>query len=178
MLYAGVDDSVFDSRASHHQVVMDPQRKLGEGNSVFISASPADETGRAPRGQRAVTLSTHTQVAPWLSLKRADREGYRERKAIYAEKLLAAADRALPGFSEGVRFRLTATPASFERFTRRADGMVGGFAQTSLWSAMGPRTPIRGLWMVGDSIFPGQSTAGVTIGAMRVAGALLGERRR
>jgi phytoene dehydrogenase-like protein len=26
-----------------------------------------------------------------------------------------------------------------------------------------------GVWLVGDSIFPGQSTAGVTLGAMRVA---------
>ncbi len=178
MLYAGVDESVFDSWPSHHQVVMDPRLPLGEGNSVFISASPTEESGRAPRGQRAVTVSTHTAVEPWLSLKRTDVAAYRARKARYASRLLAAAERALPGFAGGVRFRLSATPASFERFTRRADGMVGGFAQTSLWSAWGPRTPIRGLWMVGDSIFPGQSTAGVTIGAMRVAGALLRESRR
>jgi hypothetical protein len=46
---------------------------------------------------------------------------------------------------------------------------VGGFAQTSLWSARSPRTGIPNLRLVGDSIFPGQSTAGVTLGAMRVA---------
>ena len=177
MLYAGVDEAVFKSRADHHQVVMDPRLPLGEGNSVFISASAPEELGRAPHGQRAVTLSTHTAVEPWLSLKRADAAAYRQRKADYAGRLLAAAERALPGFSAGVRFKLTATPTSFERFTRRTAGMVGGFAQTSLWSAWGPRTPIRGLWMVGDSIFPGQSTAGVTLGAMRVAGALLSEAR-
>ena len=48
-------------------------------------------------------------------------------------------------------------------------GMVGGFAQTSLFAARGPQTGIDNLWLVGDSIFPGQSTAGVTLGAMRVA---------
>jgi len=31
-----------------------------------------------------------------------------------------------------------------------------------------------GLWMVGDSIFPGQSTAAVALGGMRVAAAVLG----
>ena len=32
-----------------------------------------------------------------------------------------------------------------------------------------PRTGLPNLRLVGDSIFPGQSTAGVTLGAMRVA---------
>jgi hypothetical protein len=32
-----------------------------------------------------------------------------------------------------------------------------------------------GLWMVGDSIFPGQSTAAVALGGLRVARAILAE---
>jgi phytoene dehydrogenase-like protein len=39
--------------------------------------------------------------------------------------------------------------------------------------ARGPRTGLANLWLVGDSIFPGQSTAGVTLGALRVAGEVL-----
>ncbi|MSP11765.1 MAG: hypothetical protein EXR62_02285 [Chloroflexi bacterium] len=40
---------------------------------------------------------------------------------------------------------------------------------------MPPRLPLKGLWLVGDSIFPGQSTAGVTLGTMHVAGAIAGQ---
>ena len=58
---------------------------------------------------------------------------------------------------------------TFQYYTRRPLGMVGGFAQTSLFAARGPRTGIDNVWLVGDSIFPGQSTAGVTLGGMRVA---------
>jgi phytoene dehydrogenase-like protein len=47
--------------------------------------------------------------------------------------------------------------------------MVGGLPQTSLFEARGPRTGVGNLWLVGDSVFPGQSTAGVTLGAFRVA---------
>jgi phytoene dehydrogenase-like protein len=47
--------------------------------------------------------------------------------------------------------------------------MVGGFPQTSLLAARGSWTGIPNIWLVGDSIFPGQSTAGVTLGAIRVA---------
>jgi len=38
-----------------------------------------------------------------------------------------------------------------------------------LFKARSPRTGISNLRLVGDSIFPGQSTAGVTLGAIRVA---------
>jgi phytoene dehydrogenase-like protein len=51
--------------------------------------------------------------------------------------------------------------------------MVGGFPQKSLFNVRGPSTGIPNLWLVGDSIFPGQSTAGVTLGGMRVADTVL-----
>ena len=60
--------------------------------------------------------------------------------------------------------------------------MVGGFPQGDLWRAHGPRSglgrQLANLWQVGDSVFPGQSTAGVTLGAMRVARAVLAGRGR
>ena len=51
--------------------------------------------------------------------------------------------------------------------------MVGGFAQKSLFSARGPATGLDNIWLAGDSVFPGQSTAGVTVGGMRVAAEVL-----
>ncbi len=51
------------------------------------------------------------------------------------------------------------TPVTFQRFTGRSLGWVGGFPQTSLFRAWGPRLGRR-LWLVGDSIFPGQSVLG------------------
>ncbi|MCB9644707.1 MAG: hypothetical protein H6728_16660 [Myxococcales bacterium] len=51
--------------------------------------------------------------------------------------------------------------------TSSCDG-VGGFPQVDLFRAWGPKLRER-LWMVGDSIFPGQSTAAVALGGLRVA---------
>jgi phytoene dehydrogenase-like protein len=62
---------------------------------------------------------------------------------------------------------------SFQRFTRRLWGWVGGFPQTSLLRAWGPRIG-PGLWLVGDSVFPGQSVPAVALGGMRVARAIMG----
>jgi C-3',4' desaturase CrtD len=159
--------------ADHHQVVVDPQRPLGEGNSVFISLSPLDDPQRAPAGMRAATLSTHTVIAPWWQLKQNDPDGYARRKEEYTQLVLSAAERAIPGFRAAARFILPGTPVSFQYYTSRPQGMVGGFAQTSLFHARGPASGLTNLWLVGDSVFPGQSTAGVTIGAMRVATSIL-----
>jgi phytoene dehydrogenase-like protein len=75
---------------------------------------------------------------------------------------------ALPKLKEHIRLAMPGTPLTFERFTRRVDGMVGGFPQKNLRAGWAPRID-RAVWLVGDSIFPGQSTAGVTLGALRVA---------
>ena len=86
---------------------------------------------------------------------------------------MRAAELALPGIRQAVRLCLPGTPVTFHFYTRRPLGMVGGFPQTSLLQARGPGTGIRNLWLVGDSVFPGQSTAGVTLGGWRVARAIL-----
>ena len=107
----------------------------------------------APASRRAVTISTHTNLAPWWELFDTDRAAYEARKAAYAERLLHAAERALPSLRAAADLVLPGTPVTFQRFTRRAWGWVGGFPQTNLFRAWGPRLA-GGLWMVGDSIFP------------------------
>jgi phytoene dehydrogenase-like protein len=89
-------------------------------------------------------------------------------KAELAAKILAVAETALPGLRHAARLVLPGTPVTFQRFTRRARGWVGGFPQLSLMRTLGPRLSPN-LWLVGDSIFPGQSTAAVALGGLRVA---------
>lgn len=173
MVYVGLDGSAMpDDLPPHHQVVV--QEPLAEGNTVFLSLSPDWDAGRAPAGQRALTLSTHTRLEPWWDLYERDRSAYEARKDAYTERMLAAARVALPHVRDAATLILPGTPVTFQRFTHRAWGWVGGFPQTSLFRAWGPRLS-PGLWMVGDSIFPGQSTAAVALGGLRVADSVLAE---
>jgi phytoene dehydrogenase-like protein len=152
---------------------MTHDRPLGEGNSVFLSLSdPADPT-RAPSGKRAATLSTHTDISPWWRLREGSKGEYEAWRDKYSHRLLDAAEKAIPGFKNAVELCLPGTPVTFEFFTGRPKGMVGGFPQNSLFDVRGPGTGIPNLLLVGDSIFPGQSTAGVTLGGMRVADAVI-----
>ncbi len=176
MVYVGVDaQTVPPAFPLHHQVIV--REPMGEGNTVFLSLSPAWDTNRAPTGQRALTISTHTALAPWWQLYQHDQAGYAARKEAYIARMLAAAAQALPSLHEKQTLVMPGTPVTFQRFTRRTWGWVGGFPQTNLFRTWGPKLG-RDLWMVGDSIFPGQSTAAVALGGMRVAQAILADRVR
>jgi C-3',4' desaturase CrtD len=176
MVYVGLDDSAVPIKwPLHHQVVM--REPLGEGNTVFLSLSPAWDKKRALAGRRALTISTHTALHLWWDLYEHDRLAYEARKADYAERVLQAAQVALPGLRDAADLILPGTPITFQRFTRRAWGWVGGLPQTRLrlLQTRGPRQ-MPGVWMVGDSIFPGQSTAAVALGGLRVASLILAEQ--
>lgn len=173
MLYVGLDESVIPADFPlHHQVIV--QEPLAEGNTVFLSLSPAWDNKRAPAGRRALTISTHTRLGEWWRLFDHNRSVYEIRKDQLAQRLLTAAEVALPGLRQAAQLILPGTPITFQRFTRRLGGWVGGFPQTSLFRAWGPQLG-SDLWLVGDSIFPGQSTAAVALGGLRVAGSILTE---
>ncbi len=155
--------------SDHHQIVTSMQGPLGEGRSVFVSLSPEWDSSRAPAGYRAVTATTHTAVQPWWTLLEQDHAAYQARKDAYTARLLSAIEHAIPGFNSAVEHVLPGTPVTYATWAHRQMGMVGGFPQGSLLRARGPRTGLRNVFLVGDSIFPGQSTAGVTLGALRVA---------
>lgn len=173
MVYVGIDDAAVPKNFPlHHQIIV--RQPMSEGNTVFLSLSPAWDAGRAPAGRRALTLSTHTNLEKWWGLFEHDRAAYEARKTEYTTKMLQAAESALPGVRHAAQLVLPGTPVTFQRFTKRKWGWVGGFPQTHLFKAWGPRL-LPGIWVVGDSIFPGQSTAAVALGGLRVAAAVLAE---
>lgn len=167
MLYLGVDNNVIpEGLPLHHQVIQ--KLPLGEGNSFFISISPEWDKSRAPDEQRALTISTHTRPGNWWKLFESDKHKYQEQKELMTEKVLGAVEQVLPGVKSAVRLLLPGTPITFKRYTGRVHGWVGGFPQTSLFETFHPKITDN-LWLVGDSIFPGQSTAAVALGGLRVA---------
>ncbi|MEO1290943.1 MAG: hypothetical protein AAFV93_24670, partial [Chloroflexota bacterium] len=102
-------------------------------------------------------------------LLKRDEQEYYDCKDAYAERIINTIDKTLTGFKSATEMVLPGTPVTYEFYTMRHKGMVGGFPQSSLFKARGPRTGIRNVRLVGDSVFPGQSTAGVTLGGIRVA---------
>jgi C-3',4' desaturase CrtD len=171
MVYVGLDGSSLPaSFPLHHQIVL--KEPYGEGNTLFLSLSPAWDSSRAPEGQRALTISTHTQLEPWWEAFQQDKNIYQAQKQNYVERVLSNANAVIPGLRGAANLILPGTPITFQRFTQRKWGWVGGFPQTHLFRSWGPQLA-PGLWMVGDSIFPGQSAPAVALGGLRVAKTVL-----
>ena len=169
VLYLGVEESAFGGRPVSHVQIVRESGSLGEGNSIFVSVSPSDDSLRAPEGYRAVTVSTHSRPEPWFEARAKGKEAYGRLKDSYIKKILSLLSQHFIGIEQKVRMVSAATPVTWERYTGRKHGYVGGYSQTSLFNVRGPGTPFKNLFLTGDSVFPGQSLPGVVTGARRVA---------
>ncbi len=167
VLYLSVDAAAVPPGIPlHHQVLRDG--RLAEGFSVFVSLSPEWDQSRAPTGLRAATLSTHTRWHLWWDAFRRGPEEYRALVSEYTDRALETARRGLPWLPGALRFVLPGTPLSFARYTRRSWGWVGGFPQRHPFTGW-PTTIAPELWLVGDSVFPGQSIPATALSGLRVA---------
>ncbi len=169
MLYLGLArDAAVRAEAHHLELVDDVDRAFIEGNHVFCSISGADEA-RGPDGGRTVTASTHVPMAALRALSPAAQGEY---IAGVQAAMARTIERRAPEITAATVHRLTASPRTFARFVGRPGGYVGGPPRNrglDNYQGMFP-SPVRpGLWMVGDSVFPGQSTLATALGGAKVA---------
>ena len=153
------------------------QLEAGQPGSLFVSISQEGD-GRAPQGQATVIASVFTPSAPWFNLPEAD---YQRRKQEALTALQSSLEAGLSLPANAFLHQELATPRGFAGWTGRPFGMVGGLGQSP--DQFGPfglasRTPLPGLWLCGDSLHPGEGTAGVSLSALMASRQLLAERGR
>ncbi len=167
VVYLGVKDLAIPAGCPPHlQFLYDYDGIIGEHNSLFVSVSqPGD--GRAPTGQATIIASSFVDPHQWYG------EGvdYAAMKAEYTGIAIAKLGTYFDLAPEHIILTEAATPRTFEHYTGRDRGIVGGIGQRV--STFGPfgfatRIPVAGLWMVGDSTHPGEGTAGVSYSALTV----------
>ncbi|MET1073321.1 MAG: NAD(P)/FAD-dependent oxidoreductase, partial [Umezawaea sp.] len=112
---------------THHQILRSYGTALGDGNNMFVSVSAPGDTESAPAGHRAVMLSTHTDLADWEGL---DDVGHARRRDALGDLLVEQARRVYPWLAEAAVVREVGTPRTYERFTSRPRGAVGGVRQS------------------------------------------------
>ncbi|MER3435253.1 MAG: C-3',4' desaturase CrtD [Leptolyngbya sp. ERB_1_1] len=166
VIYLGVDRAAIPADCPPHlQFLYDYEGTIGENNSLFVSVSHEGD-GRAPTGKATIIASSFTDTRAWANS--GDYEGMKQQYAAEAIEKLGQYFTLNP---ETIVYQEAATPRTFQRFTARADGIVGGIGQRI--PTFGPfgfanRTPVQNLWLVGDSTHPGEGTAGVSYSALTV----------
>lgn len=149
---------------------------LVDGHHVFVSVSSADE-GRFDDDEAAVlgggdlrtaTVSTHIALS---RLRDSDDDGAALVQTVQQRMALCVAA-ALPGWR--VLRTTPASPRTFARYTGRSGGAVGGVPRRAgihgwLDGSLTHNEVVPGAALIGDSVFPGQSTLGVAVGGARAA---------
>lgn len=164
VLYLGVEAAAIPANCPPHlQFLYDYDGPIGENNSLFVSVSQPHD-GRAPEGKATLIASSFTDPNLWHRT-----EDYEQLKKIYEEAAIARLSQYFTLDNRTILHQETATPRTFERFTGRSLGIVGGIGQRP--RTFGPfgfasRTPLANLWLVGDSTHPGEGTAGVSYSAL------------
>jgi C-3',4' desaturase CrtD len=149
----------------HHQIHLNKDLGFEGSNSIFISLSDKHDHLRAAEGMCVASVSTHVKLPC--------------KTPIDKEKAISAILETLEqhGFfeREDVIYSHVAGPETWENWTLRKGGFVGGYPQflkVKPWNMMNARLT-KGFYLCGDSVYPGQGIPGVALSGMIAANKLL-----
>lgn len=165
-----IKDTFPDGLTLHHQLHLPDGASMPftGAKSIFVSLSRRGDTTRAPNGERVLSISCHTETSDWFRYN----GHYDSTKAMAAGFVLDFLQKHLPGFSrENVLHSFPATPVTWQNWVYRKHGRVGGIPQSmdrfiTDWPPN--QTPDAGLFLCGDTVYPGQGIPGVTLSGINV----------
>ncbi len=175
VLYFGTDRP-YD--LAHHTVLFGPRYRglldeifngpsLPDDFSLYLHAPTVTDPSLAPPG-----CGSYYVLSPVPHLGKADVD-WKQQGAAYAEKILAALERHMPGLREHVVVKRWFTPQDFQSELGAFQGSAFSCAPTltqSAWFRVHNRDPdIPGLYMVGAGTHPGAGVPGVVNSAKATA---------
>lgn len=164
VVFLGIPEKEIETESiTHHQILLDYDRELGNGNNMFISVSGKEDALSAPIGFRSVMISTHCKNLEWENLSK---EEYESKKKEIGDRLIDYARRVYPSLATNPVVYEIGTPRTYQKFTKRTS--VGGFKQTlsnSNWKSVPQDIGIENFCITGDNTWPGLGTvAGLVSG--------------
>lgn len=166
VVFLGVPEAeVVGQTFTHHQLMQDYSQPLGDGNNMFISVSSAGDTDSAPEGYRAVMISTHCELDSWQKESAKEYDTYKEQ---YMHRLIGYARRVYPNLATQPVVCEMGTPQTYQRFTSRPNGAVGGLRlnlNNANQHAIPQNIGLSGFWLAGDHTWPGLGTVACVLGS-------------
>ncbi|RZL34611.1 MAG: hypothetical protein EOP00_31315, partial [Pedobacter sp.] len=148
-LYFAIKNN-FPIDTAYYQIHSTEKLPYASSKSFFVSFSLDDDFEKAPEGWRTVTISTHVKVSEWENLSPDE---YDQRKHALESAILKDFNQYFP--KSGVDEKLylnSGTPSTFEFFTNRHRGYVGGIPHSikkSVLQLTPNTTPFENFYMVG-----------------------------
>lgn len=126
-------------------------------------------TGNSVRHQKFWRLFDHCSLSDWKDLNDSQ---YSEAKRHAIENLLSLARRVYPTLGLNAQVVELGTPRTYEAFTSRPRGAIGGIRltmQNSNQNSVPYDIGKRGFWLVGDTTWPGLGTVACVLGSSHVS---------
>ncbi len=145
----------------HYQIILDKNIPNTISNSFFISISHIDDKIMSKK-YYSVTISTHTKAKFWKCLSLNE---YEKQKEITQGFIIDSFIKSFESIKkEDIINIFSATSKTFKRYINRYN--CGGRAITlkNILNTPSSKTPFKGLYNVGDTIFAGQGWPGIAIG--------------
>ncbi|NWF65951.1 MAG: NAD(P)-binding protein [Campylobacterales bacterium] len=138
----------------HYQIITNDTLPFTISNSIFVSFGDKLDD----KLKNSVTISVHIKVSDW-------EEEYEYKKIILSNYILTVLHEKLNISNDMIKNSFCATPKTFKKFINRAT--VGGIPVTKdnlFYNIPSNITPIKGLYLVGDTTFASQGWLGVAMG--------------
>ncbi len=143
--------------AIHHQILLDePLPEIG-ASSIFVSLSHPDDKLRCQPGECVAAISTHIGNPQIQSVHDKARIEQRIVQILEEKGFLKRAD---------ILYQHSSTQKSWEKWTGRAFGFVGGYPQYKAikpWQMKDARLDRKSAYICGDSTYPGQGIPGACL---------------
>lgn len=171
-LHLGIRAEGLDNLTIHHVVVHDTEQDITTpGNTCMISIPSVLDPSLAPAGHHVVHAYT---LEPWEGWQRD--ANYEAKKELKAQPLLQALEKVIPDIRDRITVKLIGTPLTHQRFLRRHKGSYGPAIAAGQGLFPSCKTPIKGLYRVGDSTLPGIGVPAVAASGILCANSLVSPR--
>lgn len=144
--------------AIHQQVLLDEQLPGIGGKSYFISMNHPDDTTRTDAtGQGVISISSHIKDPGNMKVDTEKASDFILNDLIKKQIISSTSD---------IVYLHTSGPKSWEKWTGRMWGFVGGYPQEMRikpWQMKGARWDGHKAYICGDSVYPGQGIPGVSL---------------
>lgn len=122
----------------------------------------------SPKQERVLNISTHTDPEKWFRLN----GDYDQIKKAAENQILKILKKRWPYFRDAeIKLSFSGTPITWSNWVFRRKGRVGGLPQSmgrSILDWSPNKTPFKGLYLAGDTVYPGQGIPGVTLSGINV----------
>ncbi|XPV83483.1 MAG: NAD(P)/FAD-dependent oxidoreductase [Halarcobacter sp.] len=159
VIYLKLDSK--ESFLNHYQIILDKAIPNCISNSFFISFSKIDDKKLSNNGY-SITISSHTKALFWENLSKED---YKIKKELTQNFIISKFLEYFKSLKkEDIIYKTSGSSKTFKRYINRNNCGGQAIFMKDLLKIPSCKTPFKGLYNIGDTVFAGQGWPGIAIG--------------